>query len=48
LAQAAQIGCGCLVLGGAQDQAGWGCGQPNLVFDIAVGNPAHGREFGTR
>ena len=23
------------------DQAGWGPGQPDLVLDLAVGNPAH-------
>ena len=31
LEQAAQRGCGCSILGGVQDQVGWGPGQPGLV-----------------
>ena len=29
--------------GGAQGQAGWGPVQPELVPDVVVGNPVHGR-----
>ena len=39
LAQAAQRSCGCPIPGGAQGQAGWGLGRPDLVGDV----PAHGR-----
>jgi len=39
LEQAAQRGCGCPVLGGAQGQVGWGPGQPGLV-NGEVGGPA--------
>ena len=39
LAQVAQRSCGCPVPGGAQGQAGWGPGKPELVG----GKPAHGR-----
>lgn len=38
LAQAAQRGCGCPILGGVQGQVGWGCGQPELVLDLVLGN----------
>ena len=30
-AQTAQRSCGCPILGDAQDQTGWGPGQPELV-----------------
>ena len=43
LAQAAQRGCGCPICRGAQGQAGWGPGQPDLVLDPQDGNPACGR-----
>jgi len=39
LEQVAQGGCGCLIHGGIQGQAGCGSGQPGLV----VGDPAHSR-----
>ncbi len=42
LAQAAQSGCGCSVLGGVQDQAGWCPGQPGLVPDLEFGGPMAG------
>lgn len=47
LAQAAQRGCGCSVLGGVQDQVGWVPGKPGLVPDLEVGGPACGRGVGT-
>lgn len=28
-----------------QGQTGWGTGQPDLVPDVAAGNPADGREL---
>jgi len=34
--------------GGAQDQVGWGPGQPKLVPDAVVGNPACSRGVGIR
>uniref|UniRef100_A0A8C3LJ42 threonine--tRNA ligase n=1 Tax=Chrysolophus pictus TaxID=9089 RepID=A0A8C3LJ42_CHRPC len=37
--QVAQGGCGCLIPGGIQGQAGCGSGQPDLM----VGNPAHSK-----
>ena len=40
LEQAAQGGCGCPIPGGVQGQVGWGLEQPDLVFHLAVGNPA--------
>jgi len=40
-AQTAQRSCGCPILGDAQDQTGWGPGQPELVG----GSLAHGREL---
>ena len=48
LEQAAQWGCGCPIPGGVQGQVRWGPGQPGLVPDVVTGNPAHGREVGTR
>jgi len=47
LEQVALRGCRCPVPRGVQDQVGWGPGQPDLVLDIAVGNPAYGRRGGT-
>ena len=47
LEHAAQRGSGCSVPGGAQDEVGWGPGQPGLVPDLEVGDPACGREVGT-
>lgn len=41
--QAVQRSCGCPNTGGAQDEVGWGPGQPDLVFDMEVGGPACGR-----
>ena len=46
LAQAAQRGCGCPILGGIQDQVGWGPGQPGLVLDTEVHGPAYSRGVG--
>jgi len=46
LEQAAQTGCGCSVPKDAQDQVGWGSGQPGLVPDLEVGSPACGRGLG--
>jgi len=43
LEQAVQRGCECSIRGGAQDQVGWGPGQPCLVLDTEVGGPARGR-----
>jgi len=43
LEQAAQRVCGCPLSGGAQGQVGWGPGQPGLVPDLQVGDPACGR-----
>ena len=43
LEQADQRGCGCSVSIDAQDQVGWGLGQPSLVPDLEVGGPACGR-----
>ena len=43
LAQAAKKCCGYPIPGGIQLQAGWGPGQPGLVFDMEVGSPACGR-----
>jgi len=42
LVQVAQSGCGCPIPGGAQDQNGWGHGQPALETDLVAGG-AHGR-----
>ena len=47
LEQAAQRGCGRPILGDVEGQAGWGLGQPDLVLDVAIGNPAWGRGVGT-
>ena len=44
LEQVAQGGCGCLIPGGIQGQAGCGSGQPGLL----VGDPAHSRGVETR
>ena len=44
LEQVAQGGCGCLIPGSIQGQAGCGSGQPGLV----VGDPAHSRGVQTR
>lgn len=38
--------CPSSTLGGAQGQVGQGSGQPDVVPDVAVGNPAHGKEVG--
>ena len=46
LAQAAQSGCGCPFHGGAQGQVGWGPGQPGLVLNVEVGDPACGGRGG--
>ena len=35
------------ILGGVQGQVGWGSGQPGLVLDMEVGDPACGRGVGT-
>jgi len=43
LEQVAQGGCGCLIPGGIQGQAGCGSGQPGLV----IGNPAHSSRIKT-
>jgi len=40
--------CGCPIPGGVQGQVGWGPGQSDLVLDLVVGNPAHGRGVGSR
>ena len=42
LAQTAWRICVCPIPGGVQGQDGWGCGQPDLVPDLVVGNPASG------
>jgi len=44
LEQTVQRGCGCPIPEDVQGQVGWGLGQPDLMG----GNPAHGREVGTR
>ena len=36
-------GCGCPVPGNAQDQVGWGPGQPGLVLNVKADGPASGR-----
>jgi len=41
LAQAAQRSCGCPIPRGAQDQVGWGTGQPAILG----GNPVHSRRL---
>ena len=41
--EGAQRCCGYPIPGGVQGWVGWGAGQPNLVCDLAVGNPACGR-----
>ena len=46
LAQVAQRGCGCPFPGGAQDNFGWGPGQPGLVLDMEVGGSACGGGVG--
>ena len=40
LEQAAQRDCGCSVPEGVQGQVGWSPGQPGLVPDLKVGEPA--------
>jgi len=40
LEQVAQRGYGCLVLGSVPGQVGWCSEQPDLLLDVAVGNPA--------
>ena len=45
LAQAAWRSCGYPILGHVQGQSGWGPGQTDLVPDVVVGNPTHGREL---
>jgi len=45
LEQVAWRDCGCPVSGGVQGQVGWGPGQPNVVFDLAVGNSACSRRL---
>mgnify|MGYP001852242740 CR=1 FL=1 len=47
LAQSAQRGGGCPVSESAQDQVGWGRGQPGLEPGLEVGGPACGRGVGT-
>ena len=47
LKQVALGGCGCSVPKGVQGYDGWGPGQPDLVFDLAVDNPACEWEVGT-
>ena len=42
--QAAQRSCGCLIPRGVQGQVGWSPGQTDLMTDLLVGKPAHGRE----
>lgn len=42
LEEISQIGGGCLIPGSIQDQAGWGCEQPNLVEKV----PDHCRGVG--
>ena len=44
LEQVAQGGCRCPIPGDIQGQAGYGSGQPGLMFD----NPAHSRGVETR
>ena len=36
LEQVAHRGCGCLLLGGIQGQAGWGCEQPGLEGGVSA------------
>lgn len=36
------------ITGDMQDQVGWGRGQPDLLLDLAAGNPACGRGHRTR
>jgi len=45
LEPADQGGCGCPIPGGVQGHVGWGPGQPGLVLDMEVGDPARGREL---
>jgi len=46
LEQAAQRDCGCSVPEGVQGQVGWSPGQPGLVPDLKVGEPACVGEVG--
>ena len=46
LAQTAQGGCECPIPGGVQGQVGTGPGQPDLVLDMEVGDPACSRGVG--
>ena len=41
-----QRGCGCPVPGGVEGQVGWGAGQPGLVLNMEVGDPACGGGVG--
>ena len=45
LEQTAQIGCGCPVPRGIQDQDGWGLGQRGLVPDLEVCGPTCGTDL---
>ena len=36
---------GMPIPGGVQGQVRWGPGQPDLVPDLVVDNPAHGRDW---
>lgn len=47
LAQAAQRCCGCPIPGVVQGQVGGNPGQPDLMLDLAIGNPAHGNYIGS-
>ena len=47
LEHTARRDCMCPDPGGIQGQAGWGPGQPDLVFDVATGKPACGVGVGT-
>ena len=42
--QVAQRGCGCLLPGSIQGQAGWGCEQPGLEGGV----PTYSRGAGTK
>jgi len=48
LEQAAQRDRGCSIPQGVQGQVGWDPGQPGLVLNLAVSNPACGMGIGTR
>lgn len=38
-------GCECPISGGVRGQIGLGPGQPDLVLNLVVGNPAHSRRL---